>query len=558
VSDVAGVTDGPATLAADTEAGTPPEAAPRWWSGSRVAMLGALAAGLLALGICIHQLSVPGVLHGIDEYDDGFYLGTVMRLATGTLPYKNFVYPQPPGLPLLLFPLGLFGRIVGTRTLMADIRILTAIVAAVNATLAGYLLRRRGVVPALVAGATLALYPIAVAADKTLMLEPYLVLFCLIGVTVLFKGEELSSGRRLIGAGVILGFACTLKLWALMPVAVALLACLPLWRRRVRPLAIAVIAGFAVPTLPFFLLAPQNFLRDIIAIQFLRHHAPETTSASDRLVAVVGLRGLQGLSQTYTVAFFMAGALVAIILIGYVVPVRRMSFDWFVLGLALVAVGAMFVSPDFHPHYAYFAATFLALLLGVSVDRIARFAGSAIARSMPSRANLGFLAPALAIVLVVGASIWGVTEQNRSLRVNPGLLTLGEMSLPVKALIPAGACTVTDEPALTILADRFVPNRSSCPDVVDTFSTWIAFDPNTLPPSKGPYDTRLAAAWQSWFAAADYVVLSEYPFRIPWTGDLTAWFNRNYRMISPPLSPLAISRGESSVTVYQFVGQRAL
>ncbi len=551
MSDVVDVRAEPATVES-TRADVPP----RWWASARFATWAAIAAGGLALGICIHQLALPGVLHGIDEYDDGFYLGTVMRLASGTLPYKNFVYPQPPGLPLLLFPLGLFGRIVGTRTLMADIRILTGVVAAGNATLAGFLLRRRGVVPALVAGTALALYPIAVAADKTLMLEPYLVLSCLLGACAVFKGEELATGRRLVIAGVVFGFACTLKLWALMPVAVVFALCLPQWRRRVRPFAIGGIAGFGVPSLPFLLLAPHNFVRDIIAIQFLRHHAPGTTAASDRLVAVVGLRGLQGLHQTYTVAFVLAGMLAAVILLAYAVPRRRTTFDWFVLGAALVAVGAMFVSPDFHPHYAYFAATFLALLLGVSVDRIARFVGSVVPERLHPRANLAFVAPALAILAIVGASVWGVSQQVKSLRVNPELLTLGEKSLPVKGLIPAGACTVTDEPALTILADRFVPDRSSCPDVVDTFSTWIAFDPNTLPPSKGPYDPGLVAAWKSWFAASDYVVLSEYPFRIPWTGDLTAWFNQNFRIVSPPLSPFAISRGERGVTVYQFVGQR--
>ena len=347
-------TDVRASPAALTEAGEPSAREPRWWETSRVATFAALAAGLLALGICAHQLSVPGALHGIDEYDDGFYLGTVMRLARGTLPYKNFVYPQPPGLPLLLFPFGLLGRIVGTRTLMADVRILTAFVTAANATLAAYLLRRRGVVPALVAGATLALYPFAVAADKTLMLEPYLVLFCLIGACVLFNGDELSDGRRLLVAGLVLGFACTLKLWALMPVAVALVVCLPTWRRRLRRLVIGVVAGFAVPTLPFFLLAPGNFLRDIIAIQFLRHQAPETTSASNRLMTLIGLRGLPALRPTYTVAFALAGALAGVVLIAFLLPVRRTTLDWFVLGTAIAAVGAMFVSPDFHPHYALF------------------------------------------------------------------------------------------------------------------------------------------------------------------------------------------------------------
>ena len=57
--------------------------------------------------------------------------------------------------------------------------------------------------------------------------------------------------------------------------------------------------------------------------------------------------------------------------------------------------------------------------------------------------------------------------------------------------MPKGACTVTDEPALTVTANRFVPDRVSCPDVVDTFSTWIAYDPKTLPPSNGPFNAKV-------------------------------------------------------------------
>ena len=81
---------------------------------------------------------------------------------------------------------------------MADIRILTAFVTAANAGLVAFLLRRRGIVPALAGGVLLALFPMAVAADKTLMLEPYLLLFCLLGMVTLFKGDELAGGRRLL------------------------------------------------------------------------------------------------------------------------------------------------------------------------------------------------------------------------------------------------------------------------------------------------------------------------------------------------------------------------
>ncbi len=523
------------------------DAAPedRWWTNPRLATIAALAAGLLALGICIYQLSRPGALHGIDEYDDGFYLGTLMRLVNGTLPYKNFVYPQPPGLPILLFPLGLLGRVVGTRTLMGDIRIFTAFVAAANAVLAGLLLRRRGVAPALVAGSALALFPMAVTANKTLMLEPYLVCGCLVGAVVLFAGDDLASRRRLLVGGLILGFACTLKLWALMPATIAVLCCVPHWRRQVRPLVTGLVVGSVVPALPFVVLAPHNFFRDLVAIQFFRQDSPETTSAADRLAFVTGIRGLPGVSQDHTFAVVVAAIVAAVVLVAFLVPVRRMKLDWFVLGTATLAVAAMFVSPDFHPHYAYFAAAFTAILLGLSCGRLVRFGGSLASRgALRPKVEAG-LSIAVIAAVVIGA-VWGFGQARTNLRKNPGLLTIGELNPEVRALIPAGACTVSDEPALTLLANRFVPNRSSCPDIVDTFSTWIAYDPDTLPPSRGPYDPELVAAWQSWFAAADYAVLSASPFRIPWSQELVSWFNQNYRLISKGYG----------VQVYQFVGNR--
>ena len=517
----------------------------RWWNDPRLATVAAVATGLLALGICIYQLSRPGALYGIDEYDDGFYLGTVMRLVDGTLPYKNFVYPQPPGLPILLSPLGLLGRVVGTRTLMADIRIFTAFVAAANAMLVALLLRRRGIAPALVAGSALALFPMAVTANKTLMLEPYLVCFCLLGACVLFAGDDLAGRRRLIIGGLLLGFACTLKLWALMPVAVAIACCLPHWRRQVRPLVTGVVVGFVVPALPFVLLAPRNFFRDLVAIQFFRQDSPETTSAVERLFLVTGIRGLPSISQGRAVPIVFAVVVVVLVAIAYLVPVPRTKLDWFVLGTATFAVAMMFVSPDFHHHYTYFAAAFMALLFGICCDRVVRFVGS-LASQRPTRRKVEASVSVAVIALVVVGSIWGVAETTHKLRTNPALLTIGEQGRQIKDYVPAGACTVTDEAALTLLADRFVPNRSSCPDVVDTFSTWIAYDPDTLPPSDGPFDPELVAAWRSWFAAADYVVLSANPFRIPWSQELIAWFDQNYRMLA---------QGDG-VTVYQFVGTR--
>jgi len=95
--------------------------------------------------------------------------------------------PPTPGIAWLMTPLAVFGD---TRYAMAAARIVTAIVAGVNASLAAYALRANGRVAMLTAGLALAVFPLAVSADHTLTLDPYLVLFCLLGTVIMFSGRR--------------------------------------------------------------------------------------------------------------------------------------------------------------------------------------------------------------------------------------------------------------------------------------------------------------------------------------------------------------------------------
>ena len=262
---------------------------------------------------------------------------------------------------------------------------------------------------------------------------------------------------------------------------------------------------------------------------------------------VTGIPGLPSIHATHAFAFVLATVVAVFVAVAFVLPVRRTTFDWFTLAAAIFSVAAMFISPDFHFHYTYFPAVFLALLLGVCCDRVARFVGSVASSRLRMRPALPTLTALAAIAVIAAASVWGVVQQTRFDRADPTIITVGDMGLGVEHAVPKGACTVTDEPGLTVTANRFVPNRASCPDVVDTFSTWIAYDPNTLPPSNGPYNAKLVAAWRSWLGAADYAVLTDSPFRIPWSADLLAWFNQNYRLVSRSYG----------AQVYQFVGTRS-
>ena len=187
---------------------------------------------LLALGLRLFYLTRPGYLLGVTEYDDGSYFGSAVRLVHGMLPYRDFVFVQPPGITLLMTPVALLARVTGTDWGLAVARIATMLVGAAGVALAGLLVRHRGVLAALIACGVVAIYPDSVASAHTLLVEPWLVLFCLAGAVAVFDGDRITgSSRRLIWGGVAFGFAGVIEAWAIIPVLVIVLLGLR-WPRR--------------------------------------------------------------------------------------------------------------------------------------------------------------------------------------------------------------------------------------------------------------------------------------------------------------------------------------
>ena len=140
-----------------------------------------IVATLLAVGLRLYDLSRPGYLFGISEYDDGTDFGSAIRLVHGGVPYRDFIMVQPPGITLIMFPIALITKGMGTITGMAVARVFTALASAAAVPVAGLLVRHRGFFATLVACGVLAIYPDSVLAARTVLLEPWLVLFCLLG-----------------------------------------------------------------------------------------------------------------------------------------------------------------------------------------------------------------------------------------------------------------------------------------------------------------------------------------------------------------------------------------
>src|SRR5262252_5729568 len=61
-------------------------------------------ATLLALGLRAYRMTRPGWLLSVHEYDDGPYFGSAVSLVHGVLPYRDFIFVQPPGITLLMSP----------------------------------------------------------------------------------------------------------------------------------------------------------------------------------------------------------------------------------------------------------------------------------------------------------------------------------------------------------------------------------------------------------------------------------------------------------------------
>src|SRR5205814_5974504 len=112
-----------------------------------------------AVGPAGNQPKLARLLVRPNEYDDGSYFGSAVHLVGGILPYRGFIFVQPPGILLLMAPAALVAKVTGTAAGMAIGRVLTMLVSAAGVVLVGLLVRHRGALAALIACGVLAVFP---------------------------------------------------------------------------------------------------------------------------------------------------------------------------------------------------------------------------------------------------------------------------------------------------------------------------------------------------------------------------------------------------------------
>jgi hypothetical protein len=506
------------------------------------------ACAALALALRAYQLSRPGYLLGVTEYDDGVLFGNALRLVSGVVPYRDFSMVQPPGSALLMVPVALLAKVTGTAWGLAVARILTVCADTANVVLLGVLVRHRSPVTVGVACGLYAVYPDALVAAHTFLLEPWLNLCWLAAAALIFDGDRLAAAdtRRLALGGAVFGFAVAVKIWALVPLAVAGLVVLAS-TRRARPaltLTAGAAAGLGVPLAPFAVLAPGALARGVLVGQLVRN-ASGGRDLTGRLAELAGAQGLLSLPARFPRPLLLAAigaAIAGLYAAAYLAAGRRpAALDAYAL-LGAVAVTGMLLWPRlYYSHYGAFDGPFLALAValpaGLLPDALLSgglLSGGPLSGRLPPGGPLPggplaasrFAGAVLAAVLAVAVAAAGVAQFRAASR-----LAGPQVAAAADRLIPAGACVVTNDSAYTVAAGRFYSD-AGCPAMTDSFGTLIAMTGGHPRDASPAALAPVVTLWHATLAQATYVWLTgDTVAQIPWTSQLDSYFLSHFRLI---------------------------
>jgi alpha-1,2-mannosyltransferase len=491
-------------------------------------------AGAVAVAAVVraYQLARPGMLLGVTEYDDGGYFGSAVRLLNGMMPYRDFVMVQPPGITLLMVPAAALSKLgLGTATAMAAGRIATSVASVLSVAVAGLVVRHRGVLAVLVTCGVMAVYPDAVEAAHTVLVEPWLTLFCLLGTWGVFSGGVVTrSWRRLCIAGVAFGFAGAVEGWAIVPVFLVLAVIAGtgaggtrLRLRRAGVFAAGVVAGFVVPVAPFAAASPRGFYRSVIVAQIgprpaeLGPPVPLVT----RLQHMAGLTGVHWTSHAIVLTAVAIAVLIVVLTAAAWVLTRRPppALDAFVLATTC-AIVALFLYPHvFYYHFGAFLAPFLAMSIALPAARIME----AVTTAAPSERWLRWVIPALTAAVLVGFTGQLVSSERLKPALSPAAIAY------ITRPVPPGACMVSDQPSLLLMASRFTSDVPGCTSIVDLLGTNLGLSGGFKARSGAGKAPAVAAVYRSAFVHAQYALLTTHnPWRIPWTPALQAYFHEHF------------------------------
>ncbi len=291
------------------------------------------------------------------DYDEGVYFSAASKMLDGIFPYRDFVFVHPPGLLVFLSFTSWTRSFLGIEGAFALSRWIAAIVGTLNVVLIFRLSmpsprpapdERGRYLGALLAAALYATYPEIVQVERGPFLEPLLNLVCLSLALVIVERP-----RWVWLAGALAGFAISIKLWALVWIVGAFwaLSSFATKRELAQFLAAAAIT-FAIVVLPFFLLAPENFVTQV----GLFHAWRPPDGITDRLPR---------LGQIFALRHF-ASPILATLMVALVIVRRELTvLSRLAIAAWVLTLIAFFTSPSYWAQYNAHLIASEALLAGL-------------------------------------------------------------------------------------------------------------------------------------------------------------------------------------------------
>ena len=113
-----------------------------------------------------------------------------------------------------------------------------------------------------------------------------------------------------------------------------------------------------------------------------------------------------------------------------------------------------------------------------------------------------------------------------------GIRVIGPVPATVGRLIPPGACVLTDQVSVALIANRFESTDPRCPLMVDSLGTTLALSHGLKPGTGAARVPVVTAWWKQAFSHAQYVLLTPTNGRrIPWSRALHAYLTSHFTRI---------------------------
>ncbi len=468
-------------------------------------------AGIAAAVVCV--LGLQTFLHGhflaVDEYDDGVYFGASVELFHGVMPYRDFAFIQPPTITLWMLPFSALSSLTGTAIAMESARLFVDFVTVTNVVLVGALVRRRSTLQVMVATGVMAFSQGTIRSSQTILLEPFLVLACLVALHCLMDGESItSSSRRLWWCGICFGIAGATKLWAVLPFVAVLIVLSSRGARGQGKVVGGAIVGFLACSVPFIVGSPAGFFQQVFVTQAVR--SAGGLALLGRLADLTGIPGFASLIEGHRMLGVVLLALVLLVALGLVVlgwtvrdrqpssPLERFAM-W---GTAFVGIG-LCAAPTYYYHYSGFMAPFVALAASFSVVRSrTALSETSSVRSLTFPTAWRCAVVPVAIVALMGDVIINVAD----LPVAP---PVGDA---VSDAIPGHGCVLYANPAVALLDNRFTSDVSGCPTVIDWLGQERVLTNGSAAAPSDAGNGRLQSVMNRWITSSDAVVLGRSNF----------------------------------------------